>query len=298
MKLFYSPDYVAPSEVETVEKSAWIADSLHTHPIPDVTLVAPPLLTPEALYRVHGEVYVDAMRTGTPRELAESQMIRWSPAVFTSALASTSGAVAAAREALTSGGVSGSLSAGLHHARRTRGAGFCTFNGLALAAHTALDEGARAVLILDLDAHCGGGTWSLVAHEPRIRHVDVSVNDFDRWEPEGHNTLTVVDDGSLYLDHVDAALAALDAEGARFDLCLYNAGVDICNGNPEDPITAETVALREQWVFAWCRSRGMPTAFVLAGGYIGRTLSREGLVALHRSTIEAAAGACPSPTAA
>jgi acetoin utilization deacetylase AcuC-like enzyme len=289
MKLFYGPDYLAPGHVETVEKSAWIVDSLDAHPVPGITLVVPPLLAPEALYRVHGEVYVDAMRTGTPRELAESQMIPWSPAVFTSALASTSGALAAAREALVSGGVSGSLSAGLHHARRTRGAGFCTFNGLALAAHTALDEGARAVLILDLDAHCGGGTWSLVAHEPRIRHVDVSVNDFDRWEPDGRSTLDVVDDGSLYLDRVDAALGALDAEGERFDLCLYNAGVDICNGNPEDPITAEIVALRERRVFAWCRSRAMPAAFVLAGGYIGRTLTREGLVALHRATIEAAA---------
>jgi hypothetical protein len=42
------------------------------------------------------------------------------------------------------------------------GAGFCTFNGLALAALAALDLGAKRVLVLDLDAHCGGGTHELL----------------------------------------------------------------------------------------------------------------------------------------
>ena len=71
--------------------------------------------------------------------------------------ASNGGAVAAARAA-RAGGVAGSLSSGLHHAGRDRGAGFCTFNGLVLAARAALSEGAARVLVLDLDAHCGGGT--------------------------------------------------------------------------------------------------------------------------------------------
>lgn len=287
MKLFYSPDYLVPgSAFETIEKAAWIAASLAESPVAGVALVAPPPLRPEALYRVHGEVYVDAVRTGVPRELAESQMLPWSERLFGAALTSTAGVLAAVRAALADG-ASGSLSSGLHHARRTTGAGFCTFNGLALAALTALDEGARSVLVLDLDAHCGGGTWSIVAHEPRVHHADVSVDDYDRYEPEGHGTLTLVGDGARYLDHVADRLRALD--GRAFDVCLYNAGVDVCTGKPEDPITADVVAARERMVFDWCRARGLPVAFVLAGGYLGRFLGRDALVALHRSTIEAAA---------
>jgi hypothetical protein len=34
--------------------------------------------------------------------------------------------------------------------------------------------------------------------------------------------------------------------------------------------------------------RGIPIAFVLAGGYLGPELERAGLVALHRLTLEAA----------
>ncbi|MEA1051242.1 hypothetical protein U5801_15720 [Lamprobacter modestohalophilus] len=42
-------------------------------------------------------------------------------------------------------------------------------------------------------------------------------------------------------------------------------------------------------LFAWCQGRGLPIAFVLAGGYIGRGLDQRGLVDLHRLTLFAAA---------
>src|SRR6185369_4139490 len=109
---------------------------------------------------------------------AESQGFSWDPGLWRMVLASNGGVVAAARAALQDG-VAGSLSSGLHHARHERGAGFCTFNGLALAARAALDAGAGSVLILDLDAHCGGGTTSLIEREPRIWQSDVSVSGLD-----------------------------------------------------------------------------------------------------------------------
>jgi hypothetical protein len=46
---------------------------------------------------------------------------------------------------------------------------------------------------------------------------------------------------------------------------------------------------REGLVFDWCRRRGLPVAFVLAGAYIGTRLDRAGLVELHRLTLSAAA---------
>ena len=41
-------------------------------------------------------------------------------------------------------------------------------------------------------------------------------------------------------------------------------------------------------MFEWARSRGVPVAFVLAGGYSGARLSREALASLHCLTIAAA----------
>jgi acetoin utilization deacetylase AcuC-like enzyme len=160
VKIFYSPHYtIATHSFETTRKSRWIAESLAAEPIGGIELVAPEPTSATALGCVHDPEYVDAVRTGHPRELAQSQGFRWDPALWEMVCSSNGGVVAAVIEALRTSRVSGSVSSGLHHARRTRGAGFCTFNGLVLAARAAFDAGARTVLILDLDAHCGvGGT--------------------------------------------------------------------------------------------------------------------------------------------
>jgi hypothetical protein len=73
-----------------------------------------------------------------------TQGFPWDPALWEMVCTSNGGVIAAAIEALRTRRVSGSLSSGLHHARRARGAGFCTFNGLVLAARAALDAGAPA----------------------------------------------------------------------------------------------------------------------------------------------------------
>ena len=193
MKIFYSPRYtIATHSFETTRKSGWIAESLAREPIAGIELVAPEPTSAAALSRVHDPEYVDAVRTGNPRELAESQGFHWDPALWEMVCASNGGLMAAAIEALRTHRVSGSLSSGLHHARRARGAGYCTFNGLVLAAGAALDAGARTVLILDLDAHCGGGTHELIHGDERIWQMDVSVNAFDRYEPLGNNQLDIL----------------------------------------------------------------------------------------------------------
>jgi hypothetical protein len=122
--------------------------------------------------------------------------------------------------------VAGSLSSDLHHARRDGGAGFCTFNGLVMAAREALTAGARSVLVLDLDAHCDGGTRSMTEEDLRIWQVDVSVNSYDAYESSDSAWLEIVKDSASYLPAIDRALSVVDRRGPRFDLCLYNAGMD------------------------------------------------------------------------
>ena len=134
-------------------------------------LIEPALLTTEQLEAIHSREYVHAVRTGEPRHLAESSGFPWDPAVWDAVRASNGGAVAAALHALATGSHAGSLSSGLHHARRDSGAGFRTFNGLALAARAALDAGARRLLILDLDAHVGDGTLDIACFEDPVHCV-------------------------------------------------------------------------------------------------------------------------------
>jgi acetoin utilization deacetylase AcuC-like enzyme len=292
MKIFYNPSYtVAAHSFETTRKSQWIAESLAREPIGGIELVAPKPASEAELRRVHDPEYVDAVRNGSPRELAESQGFPWDPALWEMVCSSNGGVVAAAIDALRTRRVSGSLSSGLHHARRARGKGFCTFNGLILAACASLDAGARTVLILDLDAHCGGGTHELIHGDDRIWQTDISVNAFDHYEPLGNNRLEMVQDGSHYLPMIERKLTWLEREAPRFDICLYNAGMDPFGGcaiGGMQGVTQKVLRDREVAVFSWCRGRGIPIAFVLAGGYIGPDLDRAGLIALHRLTLEAA----------
>jgi acetoin utilization deacetylase AcuC-like enzyme len=292
LPLFYSPDYVlAGHTFETTRKAGWVADSLAREPIPGVEIVAPTPLTAEQVAEVHAPRYVEAVRTGQPRALAESQGFRWDPGLWTMVLASNGGAVEAALSARRVGRA-GSLSSGLHHAHHGTGKGFCTFNGLALAARAALAQGAQSLLVLDLDAHCGGGTHELIGDDPRVWLVDVAVSSFDAYSPRSRHTLDIVDSPAWYLPTIAARLDELRSRAPRFDLCLYNAGMDPYEGCPIGGlpgITAPVLQEREQLVFGWCRDRGLPIAFVLAGGYTGPSFDKAELVALHRLTIAAAA---------
>jgi acetoin utilization deacetylase AcuC-like enzyme len=292
MRVFYSRDYtLAGYAFDTTRKAQWVAESLAETPIAQVEICAPAATNAQRLGLLHDPVYVEAVRSGAPRSLAQSQGFTWDAGMWPMVMASNGGVVDAARDALVNG-VAGSLSSGLHHARRDHGAGFCTFNGLALAARAVLDAGATRVLILDLDAHCGGGTHSLISSDTRIWQTDLAVNLFDAYQPTERTTLDLVSRSEAYLPTLETRLHELDGGGSRFDVCLYNAGMDPyegCEVGGLAGINQEMLARREALVFAWCRKHGIPVAFVLAGGYIGPRLSQGLLVDLHRLTIAAAA---------
>lgn len=288
VRIFYSPAYSSSQYAfDTTRKSEWIADSLISSPIPGIVLAEPTPLSREQVEKVHSPEYVRAVETGKPRYWAESQGFCWDSKLWPMVLASNGGVVAAAHAALKDG-VSGSLSSGLHHARYGTGAGFCTFNGLAIAAKEARASGAASVLILDLDAHCGGGTASLIEDDPGIRQLDVSTNFGDGYLGDG---LAVIESCNDYIPAILEMLGRVEKES--FSLCLYNAGMDPmedCSLGGLPGITREVLAERERLVFQWCRDRKIPVAFVLAGGYSGDRLDEKGLVDLHRLTLAAASG--------
>ncbi|MFT7610580.1 MAG: acetoin utilization deacetylase AcuC-like enzyme, partial [Candidatus Aldehydirespiratoraceae bacterium] len=161
------------------------------------------------------------------------------------AVHSTAGVIAATDAALADG-IAGSLSSGLHHAKPDRGDGFCTVNGLAIAA-ARLVANEMNVAILDLDAHCGGGTAAMIrAHDlvDSVRHFDLSTNTFDGYDQAHPDDRLVVvrRDDDAYIDAVERMLDEMD--WASTDIVLYNAGVDI---HPE--FSRVTVTTRERMVF-------------------------------------------------
>ncbi len=292
VKLFYSPDYIyAGASLDTTNKAGWVADSLVRDPIPGVEVVPPTVeVTFEMATNVHGTDYVGGIWRGEPRYMANRNGVcDWTPEFARSRIAATSGVVSAALTAWQSGGIAGSMSSGLHHARFTEGRGFCTLNGLVIAATEVVRRGARRVLIIDFDAHGGGGTASLIGASSSIEQIDVAVDAFDGYEST-RNSRYVLCRGDNYIDTIRQALDSVVDPGS-IDLILYNAGVDPhedCSTGGARGVTSEVLSVRDAMVFGMAQSVGVPVAFVFAGGYVGSRMSRDQLVDLHRRTISAA----------
>jgi acetoin utilization deacetylase AcuC-like enzyme len=297
---YHDPGFAAPigDHVMPMRKFQLVADAVVKRARVRVEVPAP--IEVEALLRVHTSAYVDAVRTGEPRALAESQKFPWSPALWPAVRLTNAGALAAATRALDDG-VAAALASGFHHAHADHGEGFCTFNGLVVAAD-ALRASARVerVAVLDLDLHYGNGTAALCATRPWLVNCSIYGNDY--WENRPYADVETVRhaDGPNHVSFAlpngsgrDALFAALDRgtaallERGRPDLVLYQAGADPYREDPYSPLDLDHDDLRERdrRVFAWARREHLPIAWVLAGGYT-RDVAK--VVAVHVGTFDAA----------
>lgn len=293
MIIFYDARYNATGIVfDTTRKASCIASTLHERPIPGIEIRSPQPVSWADLSLVHDETYLRALETGTPPSIATSANLGWDEIYPLAIRWSTGGLCDAVVEALERKGIAGTLSSGLHHAYRDHGKGFCSLNGLALGAIRAVRAGARRILIIDLDAHCGGGTKSIVADWPEIEQIDVSVVRYDDYVSTERCRLVVLENltsGEEYLEVVKQVLDGVVDPGS-IDLVIYNAGMDPHRqAGGVSAIDTDTLRRREDMVFGWARSHGLPVAWTIAGGYSSTSFPMDELVELHRLTIDAAA---------
>lgn len=284
MKIFYSPEYAIDSALETVSKSRVIARMLEEGSIPGVEVVPSKPVSREELLKIHDAPYVDSLLSGSIGKLSAGD---WSPELLRSILFSTGGMRDAVLEALQSG-CAGCLASGQHHAKRNREFALCTINGIALAAVEALKH-IQSVGILDLDAHFGGGTFSILGSDKRVHLSDVSVSDLDHWTPTDvrrHHRVEVKT-ATKYLPAVRHALTRLDS----VDFLIYYAGMDPHENAGGIPgITTKILQKRDRMVAAWWAQKGVPVIFAPAGAYTD-PMSLEELATLHLDTVRAFAEA-------
>ena len=297
---YHHPGFAAPigDHVMPMRKFQLVADGLSGRE--RVRVEAPAPIAAEELRRVHTSEYLDAVRSGEPRSLAESQKFPWSPALWPSVLLTNGGALAAAARALNDG-VAAALASGFHHSHADHGEGFCTFNGLVVAAEALRAKGrVRTVAVLDLDLHYGNGTASLCAARPWLFNCSIYGNDYWRNTPyrdvenvrhtDGPNHVSfALPNGSgraALLEALEQSTKAILAWG-RPDLVLYQAGADPYREDPYSPLELDQDDLRERdrRVFAWAKREGLPLAWVLAGGY---THDVRKVVEVHLGTFDAA----------
>lgn len=287
MKVFYNSKYAASKYAfDTTRKSVHIAESMDKFAINNATLTDPTEYEPiaeEIVGIVHADQYVKDVKTGGP--LGGSQGFEWDPGIYTMALAHASGLVGAVEAVHAGAPVAGSLSSGLHHADHEGGAGFCTFNGLAVAAMRATDLGYRNIAIIDFDAHAGGGTYSITRKflPDTTFQVDVVVSPFDTYKVSDlKSNINILSGSASDRDYMDAITESLGIVAKNQpDFIIYNAGMDPINSG----YSRHSLAYREELVAEVCSALQVPTIFALAGGYTWGSTSMDELVNLHRLTI-------------
>ncbi len=295
---FYHPGYAAPlgKHVMPIRKFGLLAEGLRG--ASDVRLARPEPVAETDILRVHTRGYVDSVKSGEPRALAESQKFPWSPELYPSVCLTSGGCLAAARAALREG-AGAALVSGFHHACADHGEGFCTFNGLIITADALLAAGeAQKIAVLDMDLHYGNGTAQLAAVRPYVFQVSIYGSDYwnnvayrdvtTRQHEDGENhrsfALPAACDRATMLGVMEGALPLL--ADARCDLLLYQAGADPYFEDPYSPLALDhdDLLARDIRVFEFARAHGIPIAWVLAGGY---TKDVSKVVRVHLNTFEA-----------
>lgn len=171
-----------------------------------------------------------------------------------------------------------------HHAGPDFMGGYCFLNNAAVAAQGLRQQGARRVAVLDVDYHHGNGTQSIFYDRADV--LFVSIHGDPRTEYPfylGHADETGAGEGLGFNCNLplpagtgaQAWFAALEAACARIagygaDALVVSLGLDTFEG---DPISRFTLASSDFSRLGERLARlGLPTVFVLEGGYAAAEL--------------------------
>jgi len=163
--------------------------------------------------------------------------------------------VSAAIGAIEHNTITASLTSGFHHAGYNSGGGFCTFNGLMIAALYLKKHGyAKKVGILDLDMHYGNGTDQI------INQLGI---DWITHYTFGGNLVTKENS-----DEWVKSLRSIVSSFEGCDIVLYQAGADPHINDPLGGVLTDAqLKQRDHVVLSQLTKMGIPVAFNLAGGY-------------------------------
>jgi acetoin utilization deacetylase AcuC-like enzyme len=265
--------------------------------LPQIRLFEPAPASDGELALVHTPTYVGAVREGLLSAAQQREIgFPWSERMVERSCRSVGATIAAARTALREG-LAANLAGGTHHASADRGAGYCVFNDVAVAARLMQAEWHRhrrllRIAVIDLDVHQGNGTAAIFRDDPTVFTLSIHAEKNFPFRKEPSDLDVDLPDGCAdveYLAALDTALARLwqRHEDMLPGLIFYLAGADPHEGDRLGrlKLSAAGLAERDRRVFAAARERQIPLALSMAGGY-GRAI--EDTVAVQINTLRAA----------
>jgi acetoin utilization deacetylase AcuC-like enzyme len=296
LQIVHHPDYDAGFAVNhrfPMSKYPLLMKALRERGLAVPETLSMPEAAPAAWLKLaHAADYVDqVLACEVPAKIEREIGFPVGERVSLRAQRAAAGTVLAARLALKHG-IACNAAGGSHHARRAQGAGFCTFNDVAVASLALLAEGAAEnILVVDLDVHQGDGTADILKDEPRAftfsmhgeRNYPVRkvASDLDIALPDGMGD-------AAYLEQLGSVLPDLSSR-KHWDIVFYNAGVDVHADDRLGRLALSDHGLRarEDMVIGHFRTCGVPVCGVIGGGY---STDVPALAARHAILFEVAAG--------
>jgi acetoin utilization protein AcuC len=168
-----------PLDPVRVELTMALARELGVLDRPGVQMIAPRAAHDDDLRLVHTADYIDAVKvapddpyfSGWGLNTADNPVFEG----MHEASARIVGATIAAAEAVWFGRTTRAVNVagGLHHAMRSRAAGFCVYNDPAVAIARLLGQGAQRIAYVDIDVHHGDGVQARFYDDPRVLTVSL-----------------------------------------------------------------------------------------------------------------------------
>ena len=176
------------------------------------------------------------------------------------------------------------IGGGFHHAHTDYGEGFCIYADIPIAIHKVLNTVIPhtpnfIIMIIDLDAHQGNGSISILRDNPHVVFFDM----YNKEAPPYEDTLEqkinynlpcltgITDQEYLRVLRENLPLAL---DRTKPDLVIYNAGSDILQYDPLGHMNVSQAGLwaRDLFVFQCAQERHIPIAMTLAGGYTKQSI--------------------------
>ena len=292
MKIAYSPVYTYNKLPEghrfPMDKYDLLpAQLLHNGIVTEDDFFHPIALTEAQILRTHTPEYWDKLKNG---KLSRHE-IRALGFPFHESLVERGRHIASgtlAKFALNEG-VSLNIAGGTHHAFAERGEDFCMFNDFAITANELLFEKlVNKVMIIDLDVHQGNGTANIFTNNDAVFTFSMHGEHNYPLKKEKSDYDLPVEDGiedDAYLHAMEIIPTLID--NIRPDIVLYLSGVDILATDKLGRLglTKNGSKRRDEKIFNWCKSKNIPVAVSMGGGY---STNIKDIIDAHANTFEVA----------
>ena len=176
---------------------------------------------------------------------------------------------------------------GMHHAHYSYGSGFCLLNDMVIALRKLQEDAQiRSAWIIDLDAHKGDGTAALTVSDPTVHTLSIHMAhgwplDASPADPsQTSNPAYIPSDIDIPIETTESPLYLARLESGLQRMATYplpDVAIVVSGADPfeEDELPSarelnlnlEQLFQRDQMVFRFLESRGIPRAYVMAGGY-------------------------------